>query len=46
VVISEHATGVTEGKVDTQSLINSPRSISFLNVGAASSATARSSISV
>ena len=44
--ICEHATGVTEGKLDTQSGISVPRSSSFLNVGAAPEEAARSSISV
>ena len=45
VIISEQATGVTEGKLETQSLTILPRSRSAPNVGAAPSSIARTSIS-
>ena len=46
VTISEQATGVTEGKLETQSGISTPRSSSSPKYGARSSATARRSMSV
>ena len=46
VTISELATGVTEGKLETQSGTSSPRSRSAPKVGATSSSIARSSMSV
>ena len=46
VTISEQATGVTEGKLETQSSIRTPRSSSAAKVGARSSAIARWSMSV
>ena len=46
VTISEQATGVTEGKLETQSAISTPRSISAAKFGARPSSTARCSMSV
>src|SRR6478609_3473374 len=46
VAMSEHATGVTDGKAETQSPISAPRSSRAAKLGARSSATARSSMSV
>ena len=46
VAISEQATGVTDGKAETQSPIRLPRSSRVEKFGAKSSATARSSMSV
>ena len=46
VAISEQATGVTDGKAETQSPISVPRSSRVAKLGARSSATARSSMSV
>ena len=46
VTISEQATGVTEGKLETQSSIRTPRSSSAAKLGARPSATARLSMSV
>src|SRR5581483_7367626 len=46
VAMSEQATGVTEGKAETQSPIRVPRSSRAVKLGARSSADARSSMSV
>ncbi len=46
VTISAQATGVTDGKLETQSGISTPRSSRAAKVGARCSATARSSMSV
>ncbi len=46
VTISEQATGVTEGKLETQSSTRTPRSSSAAKVGARSSAIACRSMSV
>jgi hypothetical protein len=46
VTISAQATGVTEGKLETQSSTSVPRSSSAAKVGALPSSTARSSMSV
>src|SRR3954464_13394191 len=46
VAMSEQATGVTDGKADTQSPISVPRSSSSAKLGARPSAVARSSMSV
>ena len=46
VTISALATGVTEGKLETQSGTSTPRSSRAPKVGARPSATARSSMSV
>ncbi len=46
VAISAQATGVTEGKLETQSGTRTPRSSSAPKVGARPSSTARSSMSV
>ena len=46
VTISAQATGVTEGKLETQSGTSTPRSSRAPKVGARPSSTARSSMSV
>src|SRR5256885_3414212 len=46
VAMSEQATGVTDGKAETQSPISVPRSSSVAKLGAKSSAIARSNMSV
>ena len=46
VTISALATGVTEGKLDTQSGTSTPRFSSFAKVGASPSRAASSSMSV
>jgi hypothetical protein len=46
VTISALATGVTEGKLETQSGTSTPRSIRAPKVGARPSSTVRSSMSV
>ena len=46
VTISALATGVTEGKLETQSSISTPRSTRVAKVGARPSAIARCSMSV
>jgi hypothetical protein len=46
VTISAQATGVTDGKLETQSGISTPRSSSFPKVGARPSRTASSSMSL